>query len=91
MVLHCATGLGHEPEVAPTLPVFSPPIISDHLHAMASLDTTQHSPPVSEYSSSDGSTEDESVSSDYSGQCVHVWHSTYPGAFPVPMLPPMYI
>ena len=85
MVLHCVTGLGHEPEVAPTLPVFSLPMISDHLRAIASLDTTQHSPPVSEYSSSEESTDNALVSSDSSGKCVHVWHSTYPSAFPVPI------
>ena len=68
LLLHCVTGVGHEPEVAPSLPVFSPPVISDHL-AESSLD---HSPLVDEYSSSDGSAEDEPDSSDCCGMCVCV-------------------
>ena len=85
MVLHCVTGLEDEPDLAPTLPVFSPRIISDHLHTNASLDTTQDSPPVGEYSSGEESADDELVQSGYSGKCLHVWHSNYRSAFPVPI------
>ena len=72
MLLNRAIGPGHESEVAPSLPVFSLPIISDHLES--SLGTTEHSPAVDEYSSSNGSTEDEPVSSDCSGTCILAWH-----------------
>lgn len=69
MLLHCATVSGHKPEVETSLPVFSPHIISDDFESR--FDTTEHSLLVDEYSSSDGSTEDEAVSSDCSGTCVH--------------------